>query len=159
MQKDNFDLYSEKVMQYFLNPINMGKIKNASAIATVGNPKCGDVMKVYIKIGKRPLILKADHKLHIANGKNHKMTRAINNKQEVYIKDIKVQTLGCGAAIATSSVATEMVKGKTLKEAMRLTNQEVIKKLGGLPKTKYHCSILAEEGIKKAIKQYQEKNK
>lgn len=132
--KDEFDLYSKKVMQYFTHPKNMGVIKNASAIATVGNPKCGDVMKVYLKVESRKSKTK--------------------NQNEEYIKDIKVQTLGCGAAIATSSIATEIVKGKTLDEAMKLTNKEVAKKLGGLPKVKYHCSVLAEQGIKKAIEKY-----
>lgn len=132
-----FDLYSDKVMDYFRNPVNMGKINNADAVATVGNPKCGDVMKVYLKIGKRTK----------------------NGKIEEYIKDIKVQTLGCGAAIATSSVATELVKGKTLKEAEKMTNQQVVQKLGGLPKVKYHCSLLAEQGIKEAIKAYKKSRK
>lgn len=133
---DNFDLYSKKVMKYFLKPVNMGKIKNPSATAIVGNPKCGDVMKVYLKIGNRKI-------------RNNK------EQMEKYIKDIKVQTLGCGAAIATSSIATEMVKGKSLENAMKLTNRKVVKELGGLPAIKYHCSILAEEAIKKAIKNYQ----
>lgn len=135
--KDEFDLYSPKVMQYFTNPKNMGKIENADAIATVGNPKCGDVMKVFLKIATR---------------KNK------DGKSEEYIKDIKVQTLGCGAAIATSSIATELVKGKSLEEALKLSNKKVTEELGGLPKVKYHCSVLAEDGIKKAIENYQ-KNK
>jgi len=135
--KDNFDLYSKNVMKYFKNPKNIGVISDADSVTTVGNPKCGDVMKVYIKIGKR---LK-------------------NSKQEEYIKDIKVQTLGCGAAIATSSIATEMVKGKSLNEALKITNNEVAEKLGGLPKLKYHCSILAEDGIKSAILKYKKNKK
>ena len=136
--KDEFDLYSPKVMKYFTNPKNMGKIEDADAIATVGNPKCGDVMKVFLKIAKR---------------KNK------DGKTEEYIKDIKVQTLGCGAAIATSSIATELVKGKSLEEAWKLSNKTVIEELGGLPKVKYHCSVLAEDGIKKAIEIYRSKVK
>lgn len=131
--KDEFDLYSPKVMKYFTNPKNMGKIENASAIATVGNPKCGDVMKVFLKIAER---------------------KTKDGKKEEYIKDIKVQTLGCGAAIATSSIATEMVKGKNLKDALEISNRAVTEELGGLPKVKYHCSVLAEDGIKKAINAY-----
>lgn len=142
-----FDLYTEKVMQYFTHPKNMGKIKNADVVATVGNPKCGDVMKVYIKIGQR----KANSNKRIVTSR--KSDSQIANREE-YIKDIKVQTLGCGAAIATSSIATQMVKGKSLKEAMKLSNKEIVKKLGGLPKIKYHCSLLAEQGIKKAIEKY-----
>lgn len=130
--KDNFDLYTEKVMEYFTNPKNIGKIDGADSIAVVGNPKCGDVMKVYLKIDK------IDD----------------NGDVEEYIKDIKVQTLGCGAAIATSSIATEMVKGQSLQDALKLTNKDVANELGGLPKVKYHCSMLAEEGIKKAINKY-----
>ena len=131
--KDEFDLYSEKVMKYFRKPVNMGKIEDADAVATVGNPKCGDVMKVYLKVEKRK----------------------VRGKTEEYIKDIKVQTLGCGAAIATSSIATEFVKGKSVDEALKITNQKIVKALGGLPKVKYHCSLLAEQGIKEAIKNYQ----
>jgi nitrogen fixation NifU-like protein len=138
--KDNFDLYSKNVMKYFTNPKNIGVISDADAVSIVGNPKCGDVMKVYIKVASRPLISK-------------------NSKTEEYIKDIKVQTLGCGAAIATSSIATEMVKGKSLNEALKITNKEVAEKLGGLPKLKYHCSILAEEGIKSAILKYKKNKK
>lgn len=140
---DNFDLYSEKVMDYFINPKNMGKIKDADSVATVGNPKCGDVMKVYLKIGKRSI--KVNSKQQASGSKK---------KTEEYIKDVKVLTLGCGAAIATSSIVTEMVKGKNLQEAMKISNQEIVRKLGGLPKIKYHCSLLAEQGIKKAIEKY-----
>lgn len=145
--KDNFDLYSERVMQYFINPKNMGKIKDADSIATVGNPKCGDVMKVFLKIGRRPI--KVNSKQQTANSKK---------KTEEYIKDVKVLTLGCGAAIATSSVATEMVKGKSLDEALEVKNSDIVKALGGLPKAKYHCSLLAEQGIKKAVDKYKKKN-
>ncbi len=140
--KDEFSLYSKKVMQYFAKPKNIGVIKNADGVATVGNPKCGDVMKVYIKIAER------------SKSKNQNSNLKIKEK---YIKDIKVQTLGCGAAIATSSMMTEMVKGKTIAEALKITNREVTEKLGGLPKAKLHCSVLAEQGIREAIKNYQDK--
>lgn len=148
MTKDMFDLYSKQVMQYFRNPVNMGKIANADAVATVGNPKCGDVMKVYLKIGRRPIL--RSEKLKV------KSQKLLN---EEFIKDIKVQTLGCGAAIATSSIATKMVKGKSLDEALKLTNKRIVEELGGLPKVKYHCSLLAEQGIKEAIKNYQKSRK
>ncbi len=130
------ELYSKKVLKYFKNPKNMGVIKDGPnvGIGTVGNPVCGDVMRVFVKIAK-------------------------NKKGEEIIKDVKVQTLGCGAAIATSSIATEMIKGKTLKKAMELTNKAVAEALGGLPKNKMHCSVLAEQGIKKAIENYYKKNK
>lgn len=126
-------LYSKKVFQHFRNPQNMGKIKNPDGVATVGNPVCGDIMKMYLKVGK--------------------------SKKEEYIKEIKFQTLGCAAAIATSSIITQMVKGKSLAEAMRINNQKVIQELGGLPKAKIHCSVLAAEALKKAIKNYQKKKK
>ena len=129
-------LYSKKVLQHFRNPKNMGVIANADAVATVGNPKCGDVMKMYLKIGTK------DQGQRI---------------REEYIKDIKFQTLGCAAAIATSSMVTQMVKGKSLVEALKVTNQAVAKALGGLPKIKMHCSVLAAEGIKKAIENYKSK--
>lgn len=138
-----FDLYSKKVMKYFMHPKNIGVIKDADGVGTVGNPRCGDVMKLYIKIGRRP-ILKS-------------RVKSLKSKAEEYIKDIKVQTLGCGAAIASSSVLTEMVKGKSLSDALRLSNKEVAKELGGLPPIKLHCSVLAEEGLKKAIDDYKKK--
>ncbi|EKD56338.1 MAG: hypothetical protein ACD_58C00219G0001 [uncultured bacterium] len=144
---DQFDLYSKEVMKYFTKPKNIGLIKNADGIGTVGNPRCGDVMKVYLKIGQRPILNKLKLKT-----KNEKL-----KTMEKYIKDIKVQTLGCGAAIATSSIATEMVKGKSLEEALKLTNKEVAKALGGLPPVKMHCSLLAEEGIRMAIEDYRNK--
>lgn len=127
-------LYSKKVLKYFKNPKNIGVIPDGPNVgaATVGNPQCGDVMKVYIKVAK-------------------------NKKGEEFVKDIKVQTLGCGAAIATSSIATELVKGKPLKKALVLTNKAVAEALGGLPKIKMHCSVLAEQGIKSAIENYYEK--
>lgn len=143
---DQFDLYSKEVMKYFTHPKNIGVIKDADGVGTVGNPRCGDVMKVYLKVGQRPIL-------------NRKTKEQKNIKTEEFIKDIKVQTLGCGAAIATSSIATQMVKGKSLDEALKLSNKEVAKALGGLPPTKMHCSLLAEEGIRKAIKDYYEKRK
>lgn len=120
-------MYGEKVMKEFRNPKNMGAIKDADGIGTVGNPSCGDLMKVYIKV-------KA--------GK---------------IADIKVETYGCVAAIATSSVTTEFVKGKTIEEAERLTKDAVAKELGGLPPIKMHCSVLAVDGLKAAIADYRKR--
>ena len=117
-------MYTEKVMDHFSNPRNVGEIENADAVGTVGNSKCGDIMKIYLKID--------------------------NN----IITDIKFKTFGCGAAIATSSVATELVKGKTIEEALTITNKQVIDMLGGLPPAKIHCSVLAEEAIKSAISDY-----
>lgn len=122
-------LYSEKIMEHFRNPRNLGVIKDADGVGTVGNPNCGDVMKIYIKV------------------KNDK------------IAEIKFQTLGCGAAIASSSIATELVKGKTIKQAMKLTSKQIAVEMGKFPPAKYHCSILAEEGIKKAVADYQKKTK
>ena len=110
----------------------MGEIKNPDAVGKVGNPVCGDVMKIYLKISQR--------------------------QGQDYIKDIKFQTLGCGAAIATSSMMTTMVKGKTLNEAAKISKQKVAKALGGLPAVKIHCSVLAVEVLKKAIKAYKKKN-
>lgn len=120
-------LYSKKVLKHFQNPQNVGEIKNPDGVATVGNLVCGDVMRMFLKVEKDR------------------------------IKDIKFQTLGCGAAIATSSVVTQMAKGKTLKETAKISQQTVIKALGGLPKAKIHCSILAVDALKKAIANYQQK--
>ena len=132
--KDSFsNSYSPLVLKHFSNPKNVGVIKNPDGVATVGNPVCGDIMKFYIKIGKR--------------GK------------EEYIKDVKFQTLGCGAAIATSSMMTELVKGKLLKETKKISKEVIVKALGGLPASKIHCSVLADEGLKKAIENYQSKLK
>ena len=122
-------MYSRKVMDHFLHPRNMGKMKNADVTAQVGNPVCGDVMKIYLKIGKK-------------GGKE-------------YIKDIKFQTLGCTAAIATSSMMTEMVKGKPLDQAVKISNQAIAQALGGLPPVKMHCSVLAQQVLKKAIEKWQ----
>ena len=121
-------MYSEKVMDHFENPRNMGEIADASGTGTVGNAKCGDIMKMDIKV---------------ENG---------------VIVDVKFKTFGCGAAIATSSMATEMVKGKTLDEALTLTNKAVAEALDGLPPVKMHCSMLAEEAIHAAIQDYKEKH-
>jgi nitrogen fixation protein NifU and related proteins len=123
--------YTDKVMEHFRNPRNMGEIKKPDGVATVGNPVCGDIMKMYLKIGKKD--------------------------GEETIDDIKFQTLGCGAAIATSSITSELVKGKTIKEAERLTNEKVTTELGGLPAVKRHCSLLAVEALHKAIADYRDK--
>lgn len=128
-------LYSKKVLDHFFHPRNMGEMKDADGTATVGNPVCGDVMRMFLKI---------ERESKRAGG------------QEV-IKDAKFQTLGCGAAIATSSMATEMIKGKTLAEAEKLTNKAVMEALDGLPPAKTHCSVLAEEAVKKAIDNYKSK--
>ena len=127
--------YSKELMEHFTHPRNIGEIKNPDGVGEVGNPRCGDVMKLYIKVGKRK------------KGK-------IN---EEFVEDIKVQTLGCGAAIASSSMATELIKGKSLTKAKELTNEAVAKALGGLPPQKVHCSILARQGIHNAIEDYESK--
>ena len=119
--------YSDKVMEHFFNPKNVGEIKNPDGIGKVGNPVCGDVMELYIKIEKDKII------------------------------DAKFKTFGCGAAIATSSMVTELVKGKTLQNALKVTNKAVVKALGGLPKQKLHCSVLAEKALKLAIEDYLKK--
>jgi len=121
--------YSKKVMDHIRNPRNMGEIKNPDGVGTEGNPVCGDVMRLFIKVGKK--------------------------KGKKYIKDIKFQTLGCGAAIASSSMLTVMVKGKTLKEAQKLSRKAIANRLGGLPPVKIHCSVLAADALKKAIENYQ----
>lgn len=128
-------MYSEKVMKIFKNPKNIGKIENVDGIGEVGNPTCGDIMVAYIKVGKRDK----------------------NGKQEEYIKDVKVETMGCVAAIVTSSRMTEIVKGKSLIEAEKLTEEDVAEGLN-LPEFKFHCSVLAARAIKEAIKDYKEKN-
>ncbi|NLG88587.1 MAG: Fe-S cluster assembly scaffold protein NifU [Clostridiaceae bacterium] len=120
-------MYSEKVMDHFMNPRNVGEIENADGVGQVGNMKCGDIMKVYLKIE--------------------------NN----IITDAKFKTFGCGAAVATSSMATELIKGKTVEEAEKLTNKAVLEALDGLPPAKIHCSVLAEEAIAAAIKDYKMK--
>ncbi len=122
-------MYSEKVMDHFANPRNVGEIENANAVGQVGNAKCGDIMKIYMDIDENEVI-----------------------------KDVKFKTFGCGAAIATSSMATEMVKGKTVDEALKLTNKAVMEALDGLPPEKVHCSVLAEEAIRSAIDNYRGKD-
>ena len=117
-------LYTETVMDHFMNPRNVGSIPDADGVGEVGNAKCGDIMKMYLKI-----------------------------KDDV-IEDVKFETFGCGSAIASSSMATEMVKGKTIEEALAVTNKQVVDALGGLPAHKLHCSVLAEEAIKKALQDY-----
>jgi len=124
--------YSKKVLDHFTRPHNQGKIKNADGVVTVGNPGCGDMMRLYIKAGK-------------------------NKKGEEILKDIEFETLGCGAAIATSSIITDMAIGKTIDEAERITNKEVSDSLGGLPPQKQHCSNLAAEALHKAIQNYKKK--
>ena len=122
-------MYNEKVINEFRNPQNMGEMEDANAVGTVGNATCGDIMKIYMKI------------------------------EDNIIKDVNFQTFGCTAAIATSSIATSMIKGKTVDEALKLTNAEVVEKLGGLPPQKLHCSVLAEEAIKAAVNDYLKKYK
>jgi len=122
-------MYSDKVLDHFSNPRNVGEIENADGVGTVGNAKCGDIMRMYLKVDD--------------NG---------------VITDVKFKTFGCGAAIATSSMATEMVKGKTLKEALTLTNAAVAEALDGLPPVKMHCSLLAEEAVKAAVEDYMKKH-
>jgi len=122
-------MYSEKVMDHFQNPRNVGEIDNASGMGTVGNAKCGDIMRMYLDIDENQVI-----------------------------RDVKFKTFGCGAAVATSSMATEMVKGKTVKEAMEVTNKAVAEALDGLPPVKMHCSLLAEEAIHAALWDYAQKN-
>lgn len=121
-------LYSEKVMEHFRNPRNVGIIENADGIGEVGNAKCGDIMKIYLKIDNDIIV------------------------------DAKFETFGCGSAIASSSMATELIKGKPVSEALALTNKAVVEALDGLPAHKIHCSVLAGEAIKKALKDYYEKN-
>ena len=123
-------MYSEKVMDHFQHPRNMGEIEDASGVGTVGNAKCGDIMRIYLDI---------DDETHI-------------------IRDCKFKTFGCGAAVATSSMATEMVMGKTIEEAMEVTNKAVMEALDGLPPVKVHCSLLAEEAIHAALWDYAQKN-
>lgn len=119
--------YSDKVMDHFANPRNVGEISDADGVGEVGNPKCGDIMKMYLKI---------------ENGK---------------IVDVKFKTFGCGAAIATSSMATELIKGKTIEDALKVTNRAVMEALDGLPPVKVHCSVLAEQAVKAALSDYYKK--
>ena len=121
-------IYSEKVMDHFRNPRNVGVIEDADGVGEVGNVKCGDIMKIYLKI------------------------------ENDVIVDVKFETFGCGSAIASSSMATEMIKGKKISEALELTNKAVAEALDGLPPAKLHCSVLAEEAVKSAVKDYYDKN-
>jgi len=121
-------LYSEKVMDHFQNPRNVGEIADASGVGEVGNAKCGDIMRMYIKV------------------------------EDGIITDCKFKTFGCGSAIATSSMATELIKGKPLEEALNLSNKAVVEALDGLPPVKIHCSVLAEEAVRAAIKDYYDRN-
>ena len=122
-------MYSEKVMDHFSNPRNVGEIENPSGVGTVGNAKCGDIMRMYLDVDENQVI-----------------------------QDVKFKTFGCGAAIATSSMATELVKGKTVQEALQVTNKAVMEALDGLPPVKVHCSLLAEQAIHAALWDYAEKN-
>ena len=117
-------MYTEQVMDHFMNPRNVGELADANGVGEVGNPKCGDIMKMFIKVENNVIV------------------------------DVKFKTFGCGSAIATSSIATEMIKGKTIEEALALSNKEVVEALGGLPAHKIHCSVLAEQSIKVAIADY-----
>ena len=121
-------LYTETVMDHFMNPRNVGELPDADGVGEVGNAKCGDIMKMYLKV------------------------------RDNVIEDVKFETFGCGSAIAASSMATEMVKGKTIEEALAVTNKQVVDALGGLPAHKLHCSVLAEESIKAAVKDYYDRN-
>ncbi len=121
-------LYSDIVMDHFMHPRNVGEIENPDGVGQVGNAKCGDIMKMYLKI------------------------------RDNVIQDVKFETFGCGSAIASSSMATEMIKGKTIDEALAVTNRQVVDALGGLPAHKLHCSVLAEESIKSAIKDYYDRH-
>jgi len=123
-------LYTDTVMDHFKNPRNVGSIENADGVGEVGNAKCGDIMKIYLKI----------------------------NDETKVIEDVKFETFGCASAIASSSMATELIMGKTIDEALDITNKRVIEALGGLPTHKIHCSVLAEEAFKTAIKDYYDKN-
>ncbi len=122
-------MYTQKVMDHFTNPRNVGEIENASGVGTVGNAKCGDIMRIYLDINEAGVI-----------------------------NDVKFKTFGCGAAVATSSMATELVKGKSVQEALQVTNKAVMEALDGLPPVKVHCSLLAEEAIHAALWDYAEKN-
>lgn len=121
--------YSEKVMQHFLNPHNVGELPDANGVGNVGNPVCGDILRLYIKV------------------------------EDNRIVDARFKTFGCGAAIATSSMVTDLVKGKTIDEALQISNKAVAEALGGLPKVKMHCSVLAEEALRAAIEDYQKKQR
>jgi nitrogen fixation protein NifU and related proteins len=122
-------MYNDKVMEHFINPKNVGEIENADGSGQVGSAACGDIMKIDIKV------------------------------EDNVIVDVKFKTYGCGAAVASSSIATEMILGRTIEEALKFTNQDLIEEIGGLPSEKIHCSVLAEEALQAAINDYKEKNK
>ncbi len=143
------ELYGDKVMDHFMHPRNVGEIKNADGVGQTGNPTCGDIMKIFLKISERPM----------ANPPSSSTSeRAGGQKREKYIEDVKFQTFGCGAAVATSSMVTEMVKGKNLDEAEKISNAAVAEALGGLPPVKMHCSNLAANALHEAIKDYRKRN-
>jgi len=121
--------YSDILMDHFKNPRNQGEIKDADGVGEVGNPVCGDMMKIYIMVGE-------------------------NDKGEEFLRDIKFQTLGCGAAIASSSMLTELAKGQKIDDALKISREQIAEKLGGLPKEKIHCSVLAAEGLRNAVANY-----
>jgi len=129
--------YTKEVMKHFMHPKNLGEMKNPDGVGKVGNLVCGDIMNIFIKIGKKK----------------------IRSKEIEFIKDIKFKTLGCAAAVATTSMMTSLAKGKTVDEAMKLTNSDVVKGLGGLPPIKHHCSLLAEEALGEALYDYFKKSK
>lgn len=143
-------MYSKEVIDHFENPRNVGEIKNPDGVGQVGNLKCGDVMRVFIKIKTRKI---KDQKLVPSKPEGSK----IKNIEEEYIDDIKFQTLGCAAAIASSSMMTELAKGKSLDEAEKISRDDINDALGTLPAQKYHCSILSADAIKEAIKDYKQK--
>jgi len=134
--------YSKEVMDHFANPRNVGEIEDADGIGEVGNMKCGDVMYIFIRVGTRTKSQKS---------------KAESQKQEEYIEDVKFKTLGCAAAIASSSMMTELVKGKSIEEAEKISRDDINEALGILPQQKYHCSILSAEGIHKAVDDYRRK--
>lgn len=145
-------MYSKETMKHFRNPRNMGEIADADGVGEVGNLRCGDVMKIYIKVAKRP---KANNSKLITN--NYGRGTIEKEGEEEYIEDIKFKTLGCAAAIAASSMMTELAKGKSLDEAEKINRDDINDSLGKLPPQKYHCSILSAEGIKRAIADYKNK--
>ena len=128
------NIYSKKVMEHFQKPHNYGKMKNPDGVGCIGNPTCGDVMKLYIKVSK-------------------------NKQGKDAIKDIKFETFGCAAAISTSSVITDLAKGKTLEQALKIDNKKIVESLGSLPLIKLHCSVLGADALKKAINDYRSKKK
>lgn len=146
-------MYTKEVIDHFGNPRNMGEIKNPDGVGQVGNLKCGDVMKVFIRVKTR--IKASNQKLQTPSSK---VPSGKNQKVEEYIDDIKFQTLGCAAAIASSSMMTELAKGKSLDDAEKITRDDINEALGVLPAQKYHCSILSADAIQKAIADYKEKN-